>query len=169
MSQAKDFSLKDADGHLHSLAEYRERRVVLLFFCGCPWCHRCATLWGQFQRSGVLSPTKKEPGLARNGSPSSGTIDPLLTLVVFSGDSASVREFAVQTGLDPSQTVLLPDPDMRVTTLYQVDPCPRVFVLDLKGQIGYTNNHQDDVPQQASEVVIASRTLDALRTSLFTK
>ena len=83
----------------------------------------------------------------------------------WSGDSATVREFATQTGLDPAQTVLLPDPDMRVTTLYQVDPCPRVFVLNSDGQTGYTNNHQDDIPQKAPEIVIASRALNAVRGS----
>ena len=160
--QLKPFTLKDVGGHQCSLSEYRGRPVVLFFFCGCSWCHRCAALWSQFQRSGVLAPAATSPSPSQSLSTVPASAPPL-SLVVFSGDSASVREFAQQTGLDPKQTVLLPDPDMRVTTLYQVDPCPRTFVVDPQGRLRYTNNHQDDAPQKASEIVIASRALDALR------
>jgi hypothetical protein len=75
-----------------------------------------------------------------------------------------VREFATETGLSADQTVLLPDPQMDVTLMkYDAEPCPRVFVVDPAGQIVYTNNHSDDAPRKAPEMVIASRALDALR------
>lgn len=167
-----DFRLLGTDGKSHTLRQYQGRSVALFFFCGCPWCHRCATLWGQFQRSGALSSPKmrslsrSEQGFSIPLSSSHPLISsdlPSLTLIVFSGDSASARAFAEQTGLDPKQTVLLPDPDMHVTTLYKVDPCPRVFTLNPQGGVSYTNNHKDDAPQEAPELVMASRALDALR------
>lgn len=163
--KAQAFNLKDVDGRVHSLSEYHNRRVALFFFCGCPWCHRCATIWGQFQRSGVLSQASEGTSQRADSlSPLPSRLPPL-SLIVFSGNSASAREFAMQTGLDLKQTILLPDPDMRVTTLYRAEPCPRVFILDPQGVIHYTNSHKDDAPQKASEIVIASRALDALRAS----
>ena len=149
---AKAFSLKDTNGHLCSLSDYHGRPIALFFFCGCPWCHHCARLWGKFQRSGVLAASDKS---LSHSQP--------LTLVVFSGDSASAHAFVQQTGLDQAQTVLLPDPEMHVTTLYDANPCPRVFVVNPQGQVQYTNDHKDDAAQVASEVVIVSRALDALR------
>ena len=111
-------------------------------------------MWGRFQRSGSLRPQTALP-----------TVAPLpATLVVFSGNAAAARAFAAETGLDPAQTVLLPDPTMRVTTdLYHADPCPRLFVLDGRGVLRYTNNHKDDAAREVPEMVIASRALDALR------
>jgi hypothetical protein len=44
-----------------------------------------------------------------------------------SGLNAEVtRTLAANCGLDLTQTVLLPDPEMQVTkSVYKVDPCPR--------------------------------------------
>lgn len=157
-----DFRLTGTDGQPHTLRQYRGRPVTLFFFCGCPWCHRCAALWGQFQRGGALSlPTQDLSG--RNSRSAAPTNAPPITLIVFSGKGASASMFAAQAGLDLKQTVLLPNSDMLVTTLYQVDPCPRAFVLDSQGQLRYTNDHKDDAPQVAPEIVIASRALGALR------
>lgn len=157
LKAAMPFTLVDADGKKHSLADYQGRPVVLFFFCGCPWCVRCAQDWGRFQRGGAL------PSTAAAFGPTAQRSRPL-TLVVFSGDAAAAREFAMSTGLDHDQTVLLPDVTMHVTLdLYHAEPCPRVFVVDPHGLVHYTNNHKDDAPRQASEMVIASRALDALR------
>jgi hypothetical protein len=84
--------------------------------------------------------------------------------VVYAGDSSAVRDFARQEGLDPAQTVLLPDVEMKVTLdAYHAQPCPRVFVVDSKGIIRYTNNHKDDAPRKAPALAIVSRTIDAVR------
>jgi peroxiredoxin len=146
---APGFTLRDADGVQRSLVDYRGRPVALFFYCGCEWCHHCASLWGQFQRGNALpqDPSGRVPA----------------TLVVFSGDAAAVRQFRDETGL-ASNTVLLPDPQMDVTLgKYDAEPCPRVFVIDPAGHVVYTNNHSDDAARKAPEVVIASRALDALR------
>lgn len=153
-TSAPAFALPDGDGHHRSLAEFRGRPVTLFFFCGCPWCARCAETWGKFQGGGVLPAGSKD------------TATPI-TLVVFSGDAAAARAFATQVGLDLSQTVLLPDPTMRVTQgLYHAEPCPRLFVLDAQGRVRYTNNHKDDAPRSAPALALCSRALDALRTCL---
>lgn len=157
LKAAIPFTLVGTDGKKHSLADYQGRPVALFFFCGCPWCVRCAQDWGRFQRGGAL------PSAADVTRPSAQQYRPV-TLVVFSGDAAAAREFAMSTGLDHDQTVLLPDVTMHVTLdLYHAETCPRVFVVDPHGRVQYTNNHKDDAPRQASEMVIASRALDALR------
>ncbi len=148
---APNFSLHDTNHHVHTLAEFNGKPVVIFFFCGCPWCHQCATDWANFQRGKVLPAA----------SPGHGGV----TLVVFSAPVAEVCEFAQQTGLDAETTILLPDSDMRVTNIYHAAICPRVFVLDAKGRIQYTNNHTDDIPRQAESTLIVSRALIALRQS----
>jgi len=148
-----DFTLPDESGTPRRLADFRGRAVTLFFFCGCPWCQASAETWGNFQRGGVLP-----------SSAGAKTTRPM-TLVVFSGDASAARVFEAQTGLDPAQTLLLPDPELRVTTAFQADLCPRVFVLDRQGKAVYTNDHKDDAPRQAPALAIASHALDALRTA----
>ena len=140
-----NFTLTDTHGKPCRLSQFQGHPTALFFFCGCPWCRQCAETWAKFQRGEVLP------------------VDAPQTLVVFSGNAADADRFAAETGLDPAQTTLLPDPDLRVTTAFQADPCPRIFVLNRAGTLAYTNSHADDAPRRASALVIASRTLDALR------
>src|SRR5947209_20168296 len=45
---APPFTLKSAtDGHPVSLSDFRGRRVVLTFFCGCYLCRGVATEWAK--------------------------------------------------------------------------------------------------------------------------
>jgi len=90
-----------------------------------------------------------------------------ITLVVNSGmDAAATRALTAAYGLDPKQTVLLPEPDMKVTeTLYQADPCPRVFFLDGGVIVRYTNDGAEDGPRKGPALIIVSRALNALRTA----
>jgi cytochrome c biogenesis protein CcmG/thiol:disulfide interchange protein DsbE len=136
------FRLRDSAGKPHALADYRGRPVVLFFFCGCVPCHACAELWAQAQ--GSESPVP-------------------VTVVVYSGDGASVNAFAHQTGLRPGPATLLTDPDDHVGALYHVSLCPRVFVLDAQGRIRYTNNAPGTNPQTMPTVTIVSQALTALR------
>ncbi|MEO7716217.1 MAG: redoxin domain-containing protein [Capsulimonas sp.] len=145
---APAFTLADTDGKSRTLAEFQGRPVTLFFFCGCPWCHKTARLWSQFQRGGALPASSPAPA----------------TVIVFTGDAEMSKQFASETNLDLTQTTLLPDIRMRVTSdLYHADPCPRAFVLDPAGLIRYTNNHKDDAPREAAETAIVARTLGALR------
>ena len=152
---APQFALAGSDSKQHSLSEFRGRTVVLYFFCGCVWCQQCAQAWGQIQRSGALAP-QASSSHAMNQAP--------VTLVVYAGDSQSARDFARQQGLDPSQTVLLPDIEMEVTdNLYHAEPCPRVVVIDPKGIVRYVNDHKNDTPRVAPAMAIVSRVMDSVR------
>ena len=146
------FTLKDGSGKQQTLSQYQGRKIALFFFCGCPWCMKCAQQWGQFQRGGALAaPATASP----------------LTIIIFTGDADAAHSFALQAGLDLKQTVVLPDLTMRVTTdLYHADPCPRVFVADAQGRLQYTKDHKYDAPRQALALAIASRALQALRAAV---
>jgi len=75
-------------------------------------------------RAGVL---KAAPfSTARAASPA--------TVIVYSGDADELKAFAKATGV-PDGVVLIPDPSMKWTNAYGVDPCPPVFVLDQKGEL----------------------------------
>jgi len=143
--------LVDTNGKTQTLAGLRGRPVVLFFFCGCNWCADEAKQWGQMQRQGALT----------TGSGKSAS-DPT-TVVVFTGDAESEKSFANETGLDLKNTVLLPDPTMRVTMAYKSETCPRVFVISPAGKVAYTNNHKDDAPRRAPAEVIADLALSAER------
>ncbi|HEV2471520.1 MAG TPA: hypothetical protein VGS41_02575, partial [Chthonomonadales bacterium] len=88
--------------------------------------------------------------------------EPLL-LAVYMGHRDAAKRFAVQTGLDLKQTVVLADPALAATHLYRAAPCPRLFVLDEAGVLRYVNDHLDDSPQTAPAMAIASRVVDAIR------
>ncbi len=143
------FTLIDTRGTIRNLIQYQGKPVVLFFFCGCDWCTQCARLWGKWQHQ------DSKPGKT-----------PLpQTLIIFSGDSETAATFAKQTGLDLSQTVILPDTSMQVTDLYHADPCPRVFTLDSQGMLIYTNDHKDDAPRKASAQTILTYVLNSLKAS----
>jgi peroxiredoxin len=144
-SRAPAISLTDTSGTPRTLAGYAGHPVSLFFFCGCPWCHRCARLWGQLQHGGALDKTQAP------------------TLVVFQGDAGMAKEFVAETGLDPTRTVVLPDPNLSVTLAYGSDVCPRVFVIDASGKIAYTNNHPGDAPRKAPESAIVGGAVGALQ------
>ena len=144
------FTLKNVNSESRSLIAYRGRPVTLFFFCGCSWCSEVAKRWGQEQRNSVL--TFFRPAHT-----------PPVTLVVFSGSGEEAQEFARQNGLDTKQSDLLPDPTMRVVRQYAAQSCPRVFVVDAKGYICYTNNYSDGASHKATVAATVAHTLDALQ------
>jgi hypothetical protein len=56
-----------------------------------------------------------------------------------------------------------PDANMKFTNLYNVAPCPRLFVLDKCGFVRHTNEHADGAPQHQDERLIASRAYAAVQ------
>ena len=139
------------DNHAWTLRSTLGHPVVLFFFCGCNECHHVASSWADLTRSGVL---RSAPfTAARSATP--------VIAVVYSGDVTDLEAFSAQTGL--TGVVLIPDPEMKLTNLYRVGPCPRVFVLDQKGVLRYTNSGTDDAPQGGHEDLIVARALTALR------
>jgi hypothetical protein len=155
---APAFTLKDVEGTSHTLAEYRGRSLVILFACGCQWCHAFGTEWAQMQRSGVLL-----DAVGQNESGAPAPSRPPLTLVVYMGEAAAARAYAASEGLDLEQTVLLTDADYKVTRQYHALPCPRLYVLDDKGLLRYVNHHADDAPQKAAASLLVAKTIDGLR------
>lgn len=147
---APDFRLLDTENKPHKLSEFRGRPVALFFFCGCSWCADVAREWASMQRGGALPE-------GRGGS--------AVTLVVYAGlDAEASRNLATTAGLDPARTVVLPDPDSRVSAaLYGVNPCPRAFVVDPAGVLRYTNVGKDEAPRVAPALVIVTHTLAALQ------
>jgi peroxiredoxin len=150
------FTLPDVQGKRHALAEFRGRPVVLFFYCGCDACHRCAALWAEAQDNDALPPAQARS--SKRPSPSQP-----VTVVVYSGDAAAARRFAAETGLKARDTVLLVDPEDRVTDSYGVASCPRVFVLDARGELRYTNDEPGADPQKTPALSLVSRALTALR------
>ena len=141
-------TLLDAAGRKHSLSEIK-RPVTLLFFCGCAPCHDFARLWSQVQQNGDLTPQLDAHKPA--------------TVVVFLGESAEARAFAAQTGLDPSQTLLLLDPSDQIGQRFGVIRCPRVFVANAAHRLVYTNPDAADSTLHLSAPALVSRTLTAWR------
>lgn len=156
---APTFTLSDVEKKKRTLAEFKGRRVALFFFCGCSWCADIAREWAALQRNGALA--EQRGGKGRYAP------EPPATVIVYSElNAATCRELSRIYGLDLARTVLLPDLEMRVTqSLYRAEPCPRVFVLDAKGVLRYTNDHSDDTPRKAPALAIVSRALEALRAS----
>lgn len=173
---APPFTLLDASGRKRTpLTEFRGRPVALFFFCGCSWCADVAREWAALQRGGALLPSEPPsvpPARKATGKPAKKAARPAaspiapaapITVLVYQGTAQEGEALALQAGLDPAQTVLLPDPDLRITGVYQADPCPRVLVIDTRGIVRYVNRGPDDKPREAPAALIAARSLGALR------
>lgn len=153
------FRLADINGKQRTLEEFRGRSVTLCFFCGCQVCQEAGKSWGQMQRTGVF----ESPGSHKRGKTSSTSRPSPITVIIYMGDKEATLAYAQGVGLDMSQTVLLPDADYKVTQSYQALPCPRFYVLDRQGRLGYVNNHADDDPQRANPAAILAHVVDALK------
>jgi len=148
--RAIEFTGTDVSGRAWRPSDASGRAVALFFFCGCDACHRVARAWAGYQRAGVVAQAAK-PGS-----------EPPITVAVFAGDSQAARLFAAQTCLT-GNVVLIADPGMKATELYQAQRCPRVFVINSRGAVRYTNNSADDAPQGHNEQRIAFKVLQSLR------
>ncbi len=153
------FTLNDTEGTKRALADYRGQSVVVFFACGCRWCHDFGKQWAELQREGVLTDVVTAQG--KGAAPGKQT-----TLLVFMGDAAATTTYAKTAGFDLKQTVLLPDPNLKITQLYHAMPCPRLYVLDGNGLLRYVNNHSDDQPQKAAASVLVAKTVSGMRRSL---
>lgn len=127
---APDFALRDAEGRRWQLAQLRQRRVLLLFFCGCAPCWKMATALAQ-----------EAPSWQR-----------VITLVVSHLDPAHVEAFRHNTGL---RAHYLADPFGDVGAAYGSESCPRCWVIDEQGRVRYANRSSLDA---GPEVVRAVRT-----------
>lgn len=172
------FSLPDLAGKRRSLAEFRGRPVFLFFLCGCEPCHHFGRAWAQVQQSQVLSPPKDRPASKQGHPPLSSPSQrrrsgqgnrpqpplsvPALssappTLVVFLGDASTARTFVETVGLDKAQTVVLPDPNLEIASLYKVVLCPHVFMMDAKGLPRFESHRTDNASSEISPMQLTAR------------
>lgn len=115
--EAPDFTLKTAEGKSVSLAEFRGKRTLLNFFCGCSYCSNIAVAWNKLMKEKGALPTR--------------------ALVVASFKPDYDKQFRAETGWD---VPILYDSEKReVADKYDSRICPRVWVLDEQGRILYTN------------------------------
>ena len=124
--------------------------------------------WSPLQRAGAHSEkSQTNPKASKQSATTAISKDAPMTVVIYSEISAkSARIMADFCGFDPAQTLVLLDEPMAVTEgTYKAETCPRVFVVDSKGVLRYTNNSKDDAPREAPALMIVSRALDALRSS----
>jgi hypothetical protein len=149
------FTMNDVDDKPQALKERRGKPAVVLFFCPCEYCKPVAKLWAEAQSSGALAKEAKE-----NETPGA---EPPFTLVVFTGDADTTREFGEVAGFDKANTVLLPDPKLRTARLYDSIPCPRAYVLDAKGVLYYTNNEAGRMPFKVPAPTIVSRLVSTVQ------
>ncbi|MES2461997.1 MAG: hypothetical protein V4671_15540 [Armatimonadota bacterium] len=171
------FTLQDA-GSLKpvSLKSVRGRPVTLFFFCGCTECFGVAKAWAYLQRSGALASrgtapaertgTAKKPAKPSKSVFPSGLSLPAVTVVVYSGGASGAKDLSARAGLDTDsgKTVLLTDPDLRVTdSLYHVESCPRSVVLDAAGIVRYADGQKEGGSSPESADVIVAKTFEALR------
>ena len=139
---APPFSAKEASGRLRiPLKELKGQAFLLFFACGCPWCADFARVWAMEMRG--------------QGSKA------VRTVVVYAGGASEVKEWARQTTL-PTNTLLFPDPEMRITErIYHADPCPRLFVIDKKDIVRYVNTAPDQEPRKAPAALLLACVLES--------
>lgn len=147
---APAFTALNTSGQKRTLSEFRGRPVVLIFFCGCSRYSDLARQWGDLQRGGVLemkTPAGKTP----------------VTIAVVESGAKEMRKYLEENGLMLSRSVLIPDPQSKLTLLYGADPGPRLFVLDGRGIVRYAGTTTDAGEGQSHTQAVVAQALSALR------
>lgn len=122
--EAPDFTLKTASGKEVSLHDYRGKRVLLNFFCGCSYCSGIGMAWERLLDEKEIHPTE--------------------ALVVASFKPDYDKQFRIESGWN--RTILYDTEKREVADLYDSRICPRVWVLDEQGRILYTNPSPAQMP-----------------------
>jgi thioredoxin-dependent peroxiredoxin len=113
---APPFTLKsEKDGHKVSLSDFRGRRVVMTFYCGCSYCREVAKSWEKLQKE----PLKGNPVF--------------LGICHFAPDR--LAPFIKDTGA--KDLLYVEDPGKQVALRYGSPVCPRTWVVDENGKIAY--------------------------------
>jgi peroxiredoxin len=137
-SVAPDFTLADVEGKQHRLADYRGKKTVLAFFCGC---QRCAMMASYMRDLEDRSQRKSDP-------PAHLTIWTMPAVLI-----PPWKEKSGHTGI-----FLLQVADSPIVKKYAGHPCPRVYVLDPEGRILYRSpdpNHFADGREAVGELAQA--------------
>ena len=119
---APPFTLKSMkDGHKVSLSDFRGRRVLVNFFCGCSLCQEFASHWAKMQQ-------KPLPG------------DPVLVGICFF-EPDRLSKFVQATGA--TNMIYLHDPGHQVGARYGSRVCPRAWVIDEHGKIAFRHEEME--------------------------
>lgn len=111
---AADFTLRDLDGKLHKLSDYRGKVVFLNFWA--TWCPPCRAEMPAMERLNEVMGSKDFVMLAVNADE----------------DVKDLEAFARET---PHKFTVLSDADGKIQQLYQVFKFPETFVIDRQGRI----------------------------------
>jgi len=119
---APAFTLKSmTDGHKVSLSDFRGRRVLVTFFCGCSLCREFATHWSKLAHK----PLKGNPAL--------------IGICFFEPDR--LAPFVKDTGA--RDLVYLHDPGHMVGIRYGSRVCPRAWIIDENGKIAFRHEEME--------------------------
>jgi len=120
---AKDFQLKDLNGALVRLSDYRGKQAVLLYFWAS-WCPTCMTV---------------KPQVAKLRSEVSRDKLEILGVNVGSGDTIE-RLLQIEKG-HPAPYPVLYDDGSKVSRAYQIQGIPVFILVDKEGSVVY-REHQ---------------------------
>jgi peroxiredoxin len=116
-SLAPDFQLPDDQGRVRHLREFRGRKLILAFYCGCARC-------------GLMAQAihKIEEPLAEAVRPQ--------TVAVVTMDRAALPRWSEDSGFEG--TFLVTAKGSPIVAKYHGEPCPRVYVLDEEQRIEHS-------------------------------
>ena len=113
-SLAADFTLRDLDGKLHKLSDYRGKVVFLNFWA--TWCPPCRAEIPSMERLNEVLSSK----------------DFVMIAVNVDENIKDLEAFVKET---PHNFIVLSDADAKIQNLYQVFKFPETFVIDRQGRI----------------------------------
>lgn len=113
-SLAADFTLRDLDGKLHKLSDYRGKVVFLNFWA--TWCPPCRAEIPSMERLNEVLGNKDFVMLAIN-------------------TDENVKDLEAFVKETPHNFTVLSDADGKIQNLYKVFKFPETFVLDRQGRI----------------------------------
>lgn len=111
---AADFTLRDLDGKLHKLSDYRGKVVFLNFWA--TWCPPCREEIPSMERLNEVLGGKDFVMLAIN-------------------TDENVKDLEAFVKEDPHNFTVLSDADGKIQQLYKVFKFPETFILDRQGHI----------------------------------
>ena len=111
---AADFTLRDLNGKLHKLSDYRGKVVFLNFWA--TWCPPCREEIPSMERLNEVLGGKDFVMLAINAD-------------------ENVKDLEAFVKETPHNFIVLSDADAKIQNLYQVFKFPETFVIDRQGRI----------------------------------